>query len=198
MLEVWSLTEVTSIREAAERVLQSVLERREENGAFRGWGFEPNESAFTHTVAYTLRGLIESADILDDWPSYGQPAEEALNYLYRQAELSGGRLPGAYDTSWTSQKSFTCLTGNAQVAICLLRYEQREADLRLVNAACKLVDYVEGTQSLHAPLSGMRGGIAGSKPIWGRYMRLRYPNWAAKFFCDALLLLLERLKKERL
>jgi len=34
----------------------------------------------------------------------------------------------------------------------------------------------------------VRGAIAGSYPLWGRYLRWRYPNWAAKFFLDALLL----------
>jgi hypothetical protein len=34
----------------------------------------------------------------------------------------------------------------------------------------------------------VRGGIAGSLPIWGDYSRFEYPNWAAKFFADALLM----------
>ena len=34
----------------------------------------------------------------------------------------------------------------------------------------------------------IRGGIAGAYPIWGGYERLGYPNWAAKFFADALML----------
>jgi hypothetical protein len=31
--------------------------------------------------------------------------------------------------------------------------------------------------------------VPGSQPIWGEYLRYRYPNWAAKFHLDALLLL---------
>jgi hypothetical protein len=34
----------------------------------------------------------------------------------------------------------------------------------------------------------VRGGIAGSAPIWGDYSRFEYPNWAAKFFADALMM----------
>jgi len=34
----------------------------------------------------------------------------------------------------------------------------------------------------------VRGGIAGSWPIWGAYSRFEFPNWAAKFFADALML----------
>ena len=31
------------------------------------------------------------------------------------------------------------------------------------------------------------GGIKGSFPVYGRYAPLQYPNWATKFFIDALL-----------
>jgi hypothetical protein len=34
----------------------------------------------------------------------------------------------------------------------------------------------------------VRGGLKGSHPIWGRYMFGTYPNWAAKFLMDALLM----------
>ena len=34
----------------------------------------------------------------------------------------------------------------------------------------------------------MRGAIKGSHPIWGGYLFGTYPNWAVKFFMDALLL----------
>ncbi|MGH7399181.1 MAG: hypothetical protein ACRELW_16750, partial [Candidatus Rokuibacteriota bacterium] len=34
----------------------------------------------------------------------------------------------------------------------------------------------------------VRGAIKGSHPIWGRYLFGTYPNWAAKFFMDALLM----------
>ena len=34
----------------------------------------------------------------------------------------------------------------------------------------------------------IRGAVKGSHPIWGRYLFGSYPNWAAKFFMDALLM----------
>ena len=34
--------------------------------------------------------------------------------------------------------------------------------------------------------AAVRGAIAGSHPIWGRYSRFEFPNWAAKFFVDAV------------
>ncbi|QXD16169.1 hypothetical protein GQ464_004240 [Rhodocaloribacter litoris] len=196
MLEVWKRSGDEPVHAAAVRVLDRILSRRRANGVIQGWGFDPERPAFTHTIAYTLRGLLESARLLDDWKTYGAPTETALERLYRQAELYRGRLAGAYDEAWRKDDRFSCLTGNVQTAICLLKYEARSEDLRLVNAACKLVDYVCSTQSLRHPHGGIRGGIAGSRPVWGRYMALRYPNWAAKFHADALMLLMERLERE--
>ena len=34
----------------------------------------------------------------------------------------------------------------------------------------------------------VRGAIAGSAPIWGDYSRFEFPNWAAKFYADALMM----------
>jgi hypothetical protein len=33
----------------------------------------------------------------------------------------------------------------------------------------------------------IRGGVAGSWPVWGEYGRFRVLSWATKFFVDALL-----------
>ena len=50
------------------------------------------------------------------------------------------------------------------------------------------LDYLKTTQKLDVPDTAIRGGIAGSSPIWGDYSRFEYPNWAAKFFSDALMM----------
>jgi hypothetical protein len=41
---------------------------------------------------------------------------------------------------------------------------------------------------VNAKYAYQKGAIAGSAPIWGRYSMFEYPNWAAKFFADALML----------
>ena len=45
-----------------------------------------------------------------------------------------------------------------------------------------------GLQDLAHADPGVRGALKGSHPINGDYMTWRYPNWAAKFFMDALML----------
>lgn len=196
MLEVWSETGEQRVREAVEKFLRAILRRRRDNGVIAGWGFTDNGPAFTHTIAYTLRGFQECARLLDNYAEYGQPMEAALEVLLRKAELRGGRLAGEFDEQWQATGDYVCLTGNAQLAICLLLMEQRQPDLRIVNGAAKLLDFVGGVQRRSSWVPGVRGGVAGSYPLWGRYMRLRYPNWAGKYFCDALLMMEQRLAKE--
>jgi hypothetical protein len=200
MLLVSKAAETPFIREKAQLVLDAILARRKANGVFSGWAFMKDEPAFTHTIAYTIRGFIESSLLLNDWDKYASPTLQALEFIQRRAELSRGYLPGAFDESWEPKARYTCLTGNAQLAICLLLVHSHEADLRLVNAAAKLIDVVCGVQRspFHRLLTRSRGSVPGSIPFWGRYMFLRYPNWAAKYHADALMALLVCLKEEGL
>lgn len=172
------------VGEAAVRVLKNALGTRAANGRFSGWGFDAGGPAFTHTIAYTLQGFLESARLLND-RVYLAGAETALERLRRAAELHNGRLPGAYADDWSADRGFECATGSAQTAICLLLWHQLDPDVRLLNAAAKLVDRVCELQCL-APWPPLRGAIPGSRPLWARYMRFRYPNWAVKFHADAL------------
>ncbi|MFC4726427.1 hypothetical protein ACFPB0_14115 [Glycocaulis abyssi] len=196
MLQAWTLTGDDEIRDGASRVLARIMGRRAPSGLIEGWGFDEGRPAFTHTIAYTLRGFIESAQVLDAWDAYGEPCMAALEKLARKAELANGRLPGAYRDDWSAVSWYSCLTGNAQIALCLLRVEERKSDLRLVNSAAKLTDYVCSRQQTGFGLAGTRGAVAGSSPPWGRYMFMRYPNWAAKYHADALMMLSARLKRE--
>jgi hypothetical protein len=50
----------------------------------------------------------------------------------------------------------------------------------------KLNDYVLSQITLDTECVDIRGGVTGSKPVWGAYMPYRLPNWAAKFTLDAL------------
>lgn len=44
------------------------------------------------------------------------------------------------------------------------------------------------TQRLEDEDVVVRGAIPGSAPMWGAYSRFEFPNWAAKFFADALMM----------
>ncbi len=195
MLEVEQEVGDGALRDGAERGFRSVMARARENGAIAEWSFEPTKPAFTHTIAYTLRGAQECSRLLGN-NEFLPAIHAALDRLVQASELRGGRLPGAFEQDWSAKDSFICLTGNAQVAKCVLIYERAAPDLRLVSAAARMVDVVCRHQRLRHVLGGVRGGVAGSAPLRGPYMRFRYPNWAAKYFCDAIVALCARLDEE--
>jgi hypothetical protein len=64
-------------------------------------------------------------------------------------------------------------------------------DGRYYAAAGRINDFLRRTQDLEAADASKRGAVKGSWPFYGAYERLNYPNWAAKFFADALMLEIE-------
>ena len=159
-------------------------------------GFAPDESPLTHTVAYTLRGLWESGLLLGD--DLGEEAcraatlgaERVLRLFERRKRAPDEpprALPGRIGAGWKPAARFSCVTGNCQTSLIWLRMAKERGDLRFLNGALKLLDQVKPTQSLHSTNPGIRGGIPGSWPVWGEYNPFAYPNWACKFFLDAML-----------
>lgn len=190
-------TQDEHVRAAAQRGLEVIANRQAENGVIRQWTFDPGRPAFTHGIAYTIRGMLESADLLRQRAGLGEVAKRAALKLMRLFELKK-RIAGAYDEEWRGRYWYTCLTGNCQLALCWLRLFDWGSDPRLVNAACKAIDTVTRVQRLDPRLPRfMCGGVAGSSPIFGRYLTLRYPNWAAKFLMDAIMFRNERLERLR-
>ena len=199
LLEVYKYTRCERYRAAAERNTLWVLSQAGESGWFRLMGFSPHDPPFTHTVAYTLRGLMEAAPHLGDsigprvMDSVAKAAEKIMlkyeNRLPHPDRDPGlALLPATLDHRLESRDSYSCLTGNAQLAIIWLKLGRLNGDLRLTKAALRLLNQVKGTQLLECANPGIRGGIAGSHPIWGQYVPYAYPSWAAKFFADGLIL----------
>jgi lipopolysaccharide/colanic/teichoic acid biosynthesis glycosyltransferase len=60
-------------------------------------------------------------------------------------------------------------------------------DQSSIGPAERLIAQVAATQNTKKRLAVDYGGVAGSYPIYGASAPLQYPNWAAKFMVDALL-----------
>ncbi len=174
-------------REAAEANLNWTIAQQTYTGFFLGNTFSPDGLMYTHALGYTLRGLVECALMLQRDDLY-HSVHAALSSLLDDA-LNKGFLAGTYDPDWRGDMSWTCLTGNCQIAIVFHRAAALADDPAVYKQAfLQLLHYVKMTQNLVSKHPGVRGGIKGSHPIWGEYQRFKYPNWAAKFFIDALLL----------
>ncbi|MFP6614356.1 MAG: prenyltransferase/squalene oxidase repeat-containing protein [Pirellulales bacterium] len=186
MLECWRACGDDEIRDAAVRALRAILKDRKADGTFANWGFGKGKRAFTHTIAYTLQGIIESATILNAWHPFGHAAAETCIKLMRRYEIKH-RLAGGYDGRWRGNYRYTCLTGHCQLASTWLRVYEHDGDPRMLNVATKALLEVCRHQRLNSQRQNIHGAIAGSAPLHGAYMRFRYPNWAAKFFVDAMI-----------
>jgi hypothetical protein len=197
LLEVYKHTNNSKYKDAAVRNITWVLSRVQENGWIEDMGFTRDETPFTHTIAYTLRGLLECSYFFEEGlklktQDIVMQAAEKIMYKYEKNKNNPYSLPkflpGNLNNKWQSNAKFSCLTGNAQIAIIWLKIYQLNKDARYLNAALKILDQLKEVQNIKSTNPGIRGGIAGSYPIWGTYMRFSYPNWAAKFFADALML----------
>mgnify|MGYP006296160767 CR=1 FL=1 len=190
----WALLELsrrtgraTSCRRAAERNLDWAVTQQEESGWFRRCAFEEGADPITHTLAYTAEGLLESGLLLGE-ERYVDAARRTADALLAR-QRPDGSLASTYDAAWRATRRSSCLAGDCQMGrlwLCLYDLDGRD---EYSTAARRAIDFVAGTQDLDSPRLEVRGGIAGSHPIYGWYERFKYPNWAAKFFVDALLTL---------
>ena len=175
---------------AAARHLEWVLKHAD---SATGWidkcGFsaEDHEArrSVIHTIAYTIWGVLLLSKILKHETGM-RVARTAARQVARRLELSRW-LPGVLDWRWRPQAEYACLTGNAQMALIWFELNRLQPDPTFVSVACKAIDLIKRAQPMFAKDPGIRGGIAGSDPVWGEYIYAQIPNWAAKFYIDALL-----------
>jgi hypothetical protein len=170
---------------SAKRNLEWALSQQTASGWFASNAFAPERSPFTHTIAYAVRGFMESGVLLGE-ERYLQAAVTAARALAK-VQRQDGWLAGTYKDRWIADASYCCLTGLAQMSLNWTRLAQITGEQGFRARARAGLEYLKTTQKLTASDAAVRGGIAGSSPIWGDYSRFEYPNWAAKFFSDALM-----------
>jgi len=144
-----------------------------------------NATPSTHTLCYTIDGLIETGEALGEH-RFIVGGQRAARALMDRVE-PGGRLPGRFDRYWRPAAGYVVLTGSAQLGLILTKLYRRQGERRLLQTALSLVDFLAFSQRLNGVGRNRRGGITGSFPIWGRYVPLKHPSWATKFFLDHLL-----------
>jgi hypothetical protein len=171
---------------AAVRQLNWALQQQDDDGWFANNAFTIGAAPFTHTIAYGISGFLESGLLLGDerYLSAARKAAEAVAEIQR----SDGWLAGAYGRNWTPQASYCCLTGVSQMAINWAVLAVSCGKNEFAHHARLALAYLKRHHRVTARDAVIRGGMAGSRPIWGAYERFCYPAWAAKFFADAVVL----------
>ena len=186
----WSLAQLSEqtadrrYARAAERNLDWVLAHFRSSGWVDGINLQGHPN-YLHFIAYVLQGVLECA-ILQRRKSAIEAVAKSSWVLLRKFETNKF-LYGAYERDFKGGRSFSCLTGNAQMSCIWLRLFETTGDLRYLNAALKMNEMLKGLIPMRGG-RGIAGGVSGSYPIWGPYQPLRFISWGCKFFADALLL----------
>jgi hypothetical protein len=194
LLEAGQLIDEANFRKAAIRNFDWALTQQRENGWFENNCLTNLQQPLTHTIGYTLEGLLEAAIILHN-ENYLAAVIRASKHL-KNVVHEDGFLAGRLNAEWQPQADWCCLTGSSQIALVWLKLARYLGNNEYLEAAKRLLSFVKRTQQIAPPseadiadelMQGTTGGIKGSHPVWGDYDRFVYPNWAAKFFADAIM-----------
>lgn len=173
-------------QDAAIKVIEAALRQQQSNGWFAHNGLTGSHAPLTHTIGYTLQGVLE-VGVAAHRQDFVDAAIKGVAPLIARIDRRG-LLPGCFYADWEPALFSSCLTGNAQIAIVCYRLHERTGANEYKRAADMLVGALNALQALDSPSQALNGAIPGSFPIFGLYMRAGYPNWATKYFLDALLL----------
>jgi hypothetical protein len=187
----WGLFEAARVEansgyaDAAIANIRWALSLQNSNGWFRDCCLSEPETPLTHTIGYVLRGVIEAYRFTRE-NEYLMASVRTANALVGALRPEGD-LPGRLDANWNGTVDWTCLTGNVQIAACWFMLYDITGDVRYRNAAVSANRFVRRTILVDGP-DEQRGAVKGSFPVSGDYCPYEYPNWAAKFLIDSLLL----------
>jgi hypothetical protein len=187
----WALAEtgarlgMPSATDAAARALRAVARRQRDNGWFPQCCLNDPERPLLHTIAYTVRGLLEGGRVIGDATLIRRAAgaAAAIASLVRP----DGTLPGRLDAEWRSAADWSCLTGEAQMVNNWLRLHEVTGEHHWLEPVRPVLQFLKSTQNRATIDPGLRGAIKGSHPMDGAYGRYETLSWATKFFIDALL-----------
>jgi hypothetical protein len=175
--------------DGARRDAQWTVSQQKPNGWIDCCCLSDAKRPLTHTLGYAAEGLLEIGLALDD-ARFIDAARRLAEPLAKAVD-ERGFLAGRFDEQWKPAVDWSCLTGQCQMAIVWLRLAKLDAAPELAQVARRALAFVKGQQSADARNPTTCGAIPGSSPITGGYGRLKFLNWAAKFFIDALLLSLD-------
>lgn len=194
LLESWKVTAKKAYYDAAIKNLNWALSFQQPNGWFRNNELPPPniQVPYTHTIAYAIEGFLWSGLLLQDKKylhAAVKGAEPVLKYY-----LKNDFIPGTFDSQWHSNDKYSCLTGDAQIAVVWFALYELTGRTDYLQGAQRITNYLKSKQNVTTIFNNIKGAIPGSWPIWGDifanrgYCRLAYLNWATKFFIDALFL----------
>lgn len=186
LLRLYQITNDEKYKDGAKTNLNWVLNCFDKKNYYIHHTSLTYKSPWTHLIAYTIRGTYESGLILND-SNMQNHALKALDAIVNFAKESNALLPGTLDNNWKGDAKYSCLTGNAQLSIIAYKVYLQTKDKKYKIFADHQMEALKRLQIQSTKIE-INGAITGSNPIYGDYCTNQIPNWAVKFFIDALVL----------
>ena len=187
----WGLCELGLAADDAKAVAASIRNARfaltyqRDNGWFANCCLTDADEPLLHTIAYTMQGLM-GIGLLTGHEEFVIGAANCADSLLRLM-AKDGFLPGRIEESFRRAVRWCCLTGSAQTSIVWSQLHRHTGERRYFDGAVKVNRYLMARHDISSANPAVRGGVAGSWPIWCAYGKAMVLNWATKFFIDALL-----------
>lgn len=173
-------------RRMAIHSIEGALRQQQDNGWFGHNCLTYSLAPLTHTIGYTLQGVLE-VGLLSGREDFVLSVRKGIDPVLR-CMAPNGYLAGRFYADWEPAGFYSCLTGSAQIAVVCYRLARHTGVASYAESADRLVNFLKSLQSVDSPVPGFNGALPGSFPLLGDYMRAGCPNWATKYFLDALLL----------
>jgi hypothetical protein len=183
-------------RDAAVRNVEYALTQQQPNGWFENNCLSDPTQPLLHTIAYSLRGILEIGIGLGNQTYIAAVRKAADALLSRQRP--DGSLPGRFDREWQPTVTYSCLTGNVQMGTVWAGLYQATGEAKYLDALAAANRFTQSVQWIGTGNPGLDGGISGSFPLHGRYGQFEVLNWAVKFFADSLMLEADARRPERI
>jgi len=185
MLDTAHLADEPRFREAAVKFLRWAASRQQANGFFLNCELIPGADPVLHTLVYVLEGFLMAYQYTGEreWLEIVLKGAEPL----RKAQMERDLVPRSqYNARWEVTNQEKCIPGLAQWAGLCLALSEITSDTAWRDAAQLAIYYVKSKQLRGDGI--LHGALPASVPLWGYYQPMMLPNWAVKFFADALLL----------
>jgi uncharacterized protein YyaL (SSP411 family) len=187
LIELYEVTGDERYKEAATANVEWAVSNCAENGWFKNCAFdiESMPHPTTHVIGYTIEGILGVGSKLNERKFIEVAIKSADSLLKKFQEDE--KVKATYNKDWQSRDNYSCLTGNAQIAIIWFKLYQLTKNSKYKINSIKLNDLLKSTQLISTKNKGLEGAIKGSHPITGQYNQFSFINWATKFFCDSML-----------
>lgn len=184
MMKSGELSGDEAIYAAGLKNINWTLSKQTQSGFFLESSFFGGEHpAYSHTIVYVLEGLLE-AFVLTRSNKIQESILSSMDAIYNQLDVSG-LVYSEYDSRFKVTDHSVCSTGLAQWARMCFMAANLFGQEKFIASGVKAIDFLKTNQ--YKASTNLFGGIPGSVPFYGKYMKNSIPNWGMKFYIDAVL-----------